>query len=272
MSSTWRSATASCSSCSGRRAAARRRRCAASPGLERADLGRRSVIGDEARQRPAPVAAGHRDGVPVLRAVSASQRARQPGVSRCARPGVPETEVTERVERGGTDAAARAAARPQAEASSPAASSSAWRSARAMVRHPKAFLMDEPLTNLDAELRADMRAELKHVQQRLARRWSTSPTTRPRRWRSATGSRSSTRAGSSRSARRWRSTTGRRRCSPPAFIGSPPMNLVDAEITNGHLTAAGGLALTAPDGLRRGERVVAGVRPEALRRVRVRRR
>ena len=27
--------------------------------------------------------------------------------------------------------------------------------------------MDEPLTNLDAELRADMRAELKHVQQRL---------------------------------------------------------------------------------------------------------
>src|SRR3954466_8697186 len=38
---------------------------------------------------------------------------------------------------------------------------------RAMVRHPQAFLMDEPLTNLDAELRADMRAELKHVQQRL---------------------------------------------------------------------------------------------------------
>ena len=30
--------------------------------------------------------------------------------------------------------------------------------------------MDEPLTNLDAELRADMRAEVKHVQQRLARR------------------------------------------------------------------------------------------------------
>src|SRR5215471_7794178 len=38
---------------------------------------------------------------------------------------------------------------------------------RAMVRQPRAFLMDEPLTNLDAELRADMRAEVKHVQQRL---------------------------------------------------------------------------------------------------------
>ncbi len=39
-----------------------------------------------------------------------------------------------------------------------------------MVRHPQAFLMDEPLTNLDAELRADMRAEIKHLQARSARR------------------------------------------------------------------------------------------------------
>src|SRR5690349_19244629 len=35
---------------------------------------------------------------------------------------------------------------------------------RAMVRRPRVFLMDEPLTNLDAALRADMRAELKHLQ------------------------------------------------------------------------------------------------------------
>ncbi|HWE63023.1 MAG TPA: ABC transporter ATP-binding protein, partial [Chloroflexota bacterium] len=34
---------------------------------------------------------------------------------------------------------------------------------RAMVRRPQAFLMDEPLTNLDAKLRAQMRAELKHL-------------------------------------------------------------------------------------------------------------
>jgi len=46
------------------------------------------------------------------------------------------------------------------------------------------------------------------------------------------------------------------------FIGSPQMNLIDAEVTDGRLTAAGGLALTAPEGLRRGERVIAGVRPE----------
>jgi multiple sugar transport system ATP-binding protein len=34
---------------------------------------------------------------------------------------------------------------------------------RAMVRRPHAFLMDEPLTNLDAKLRTQMRAELKHL-------------------------------------------------------------------------------------------------------------
>ena len=96
-----------------------------------------------------------------------------------------------------------------------------------------------------------------------ARRWSTSPTTRSRRWRSVTGSRSSTRAASSRSARRWRSTTGRRRCSRARFIGSPPMNLIEAEVTNGHLTAAGGLALdAAATASSAADRVVAGVRPE----------
>jgi multiple sugar transport system ATP-binding protein len=39
--------------------------------------------------------------------------------------------------------------------------------ARAIVRHPRAFLMDEPLSNLDAKLRLQMRAELKRLQQSL---------------------------------------------------------------------------------------------------------
>jgi multiple sugar transport system ATP-binding protein len=39
--------------------------------------------------------------------------------------------------------------------------------ARAIVRHPRAFLMDEPLSNLDAKLRLQTRAELKHLQQQL---------------------------------------------------------------------------------------------------------
>ena len=40
--------------------------------------------------------------------------------------------------------------------------------ARAIVRTPQLFLMDEPLSNLDAKLRVSMRAELKHLQHELA--------------------------------------------------------------------------------------------------------
>jgi len=40
--------------------------------------------------------------------------------------------------------------------------------ARAIIRYPQAFLMDEPLSNLDSRLRIDMRAELKHLQHELS--------------------------------------------------------------------------------------------------------
>ena len=40
--------------------------------------------------------------------------------------------------------------------------------ARAIIRRPTVFLMDEPLSNLDAKLRIQMRAELKHLQRELA--------------------------------------------------------------------------------------------------------
>jgi multiple sugar transport system ATP-binding protein len=39
--------------------------------------------------------------------------------------------------------------------------------ARAIVRQPQVFLMDEPLSNLDAKLRLSMRAQLKHIQKKL---------------------------------------------------------------------------------------------------------
>jgi multiple sugar transport system ATP-binding protein len=39
--------------------------------------------------------------------------------------------------------------------------------ARALVREPRAFLMDEPLSNLDAKLRSSMRVQLKHLQKQL---------------------------------------------------------------------------------------------------------
>jgi multiple sugar transport system ATP-binding protein len=39
--------------------------------------------------------------------------------------------------------------------------------ARAVVRQPRVFLMDEPLSNLDAKLRSSMRVQIKHLQRRL---------------------------------------------------------------------------------------------------------
>ena len=39
--------------------------------------------------------------------------------------------------------------------------------ARAIIREPQAFLMDEPLSNLDAQLRLQMRAEIKRLQRDL---------------------------------------------------------------------------------------------------------
>ena len=52
--------------------------------------------------------------------------------------------------------------------SSRAGNVSGSRSARAIVRRPQAFLMDEPLSNLDAKLRVQTRAELVELQRRLA--------------------------------------------------------------------------------------------------------
>ena len=52
---------------------------------------------------------------------------------------------------------------------------------RAIVRDPKVFLMDEPLSNLDAKLRAQMRTEITKLhQQTAAPPSSTLPMTRPR--------------------------------------------------------------------------------------------
>ena len=49
---------------------------------------------------------------------------------------------------------------------------------RAIVKEPKAFLFDEPLSNLDAELRVKMRSEIAACIAGSARRWSMSRMTR----------------------------------------------------------------------------------------------
>jgi sn-glycerol 3-phosphate transport system ATP-binding protein/multiple sugar transport system ATP-binding protein len=136
--------------------------------------------------------------------------------------------------------------------------------ARALVRQPRAFLMDEPLTNLDAELRAEMRTEIKHLQERLGT--TMVYVTHDQLEAMSLGHRIAI----LNRGRLEQVGTPLEVYDRPAtlfcarFIGSPPMNLLDVELTNGSLTAAGGLALSAPDGLARGRRLVAGVRPEAF--------
>src|SRR3954466_1011785 len=135
---------------------------------------------------------------------------------------------------------------------------------RAMVRHPQAFLMDEPLTNLDAELRTEMRAELKHVQERL--HTTMIYVTHDQTEAMALGHRIAI----MNKGRLEQLGAPMEVYDRPAtlfaarFIGSPPMNLIEAEVTNGHLTAAGDLKIAAPEGLKRGDKVIAGVRPERL--------
>ena len=118
-------------------------------------------------------------------------------------------------------AAPREPARPQARRSSPAARSSAWRSAAPWCVSRKAFLMDEPLSNLDAELRVHMRAEIaaaapparRHVHLRDARPGRGDDHVGPRRG-------DARRRSSSRSPRPASSIATPTTCGSPQFVGS----------------------------------------------------
>ena len=87
---------------------------------------------------------------------------------------------------------------------------------RAIVRQPKAFLMDEPLSNLDAKLRVQMRTQVSRIQKSLGT--TTLYVTHDQTEAMTLGDRVVVmRAAScSRSARRPTSTTTRRTCSWPA--------------------------------------------------------
>jgi multiple sugar transport system ATP-binding protein len=114
--------------------------------------------------------------------------------------------------------------------------------ARAIIRTPRVFLMDEPLSNLDAKLRVQMRAELKHLQHEL--KVTTIYVTHDQIEAMTLAHRVAVmNQGVIEQLGTPREIYGNPRTLFVAgFIGSPPMNLIEGEVANG--------VFTGPDGLR----------------------
>ena len=135
---------------------------------------------------------------------------------------------------------------------------------RAMVREPQAFLMDEPLSNLDAKLRVQMRAELAQMRDRL--QTTTLYVTHDQVEAMTLGDRVAViSSGVVQQLDRPQALYNEpANMFVAAFIGSPSMNLVEATVTAGGLLLAG-VTLPLPNtrDLRAydGRTVVVGIRP-----------
>jgi multiple sugar transport system ATP-binding protein len=136
---------------------------------------------------------------------------------------------------------------------------------RAMVREPAAYLMDEPLSNLDAKLRVTMRAELARLHERL--RTTTVYVTHDQVEAMTLGERVVVlRDGVVQQiappAELYRSPAN---LFVAAFIGSPQMNLLECAVEEGAVIAAGARVPVRPGRIPAGtERVVLGFRPADL--------
>ena len=137
---------------------------------------------------------------------------------------------------------------------------------RAMVREPKAFLMDEPLSNLDAKLRVHMRAELQRLHERLGT--TTVYVTHDQVEAMTLG----TRVAVMRDGILQQVDTPHNLYNHPAnlfvaaFIGSPPMNLVEAAVHGDRVRFADFDIPIRPGVLRAydGRTVILGIRPSDI--------
>ncbi len=132
--------------------------------------------------------------------------------------------------------------------------------ARAIVRQPKIFLMDEPLSNLDAKLRLTMRAQLKHIQREL--QTTTVYVTHDQIEAMTLADRI---AVMNKGRIQQLGTPDEVYNNPnhifvAGFIGSPPMNLITGRLVNGNFVGHG----ITVKGVGKGDSasIVLGVRPE----------
>ena len=137
---------------------------------------------------------------------------------------------------------------------------------RALTREPQVFLFDEPLSNLDAKLRVEMRAEIKALHQRLA---TTTIYVTHDQIEAMTMADVVVVMHDGRIEQVGAPLDIYDR---PAnvfvaeFLGSPAMNLIAGEAAEGGVAVAGGHVLPLPPGarVRHGQRVTYGLRPEHL--------
>jgi multiple sugar transport system ATP-binding protein len=144
---------------------------------------------------------------------------------------------------------------------------------RAIVREPAAFLMDEPLSNLDAKLRVQMRAEVSRIQRRVG--VATLYVTHDQTEAMTMGDRVAVmRAGRLQQVDAPQELYDRpANLFVAAFIGSPAMNLYPATVDGeGAALKLGEQTIALPEALRgergagahRGKELVVGIRPEDL--------
>src|SRR5687768_9118618 len=133
---------------------------------------------------------------------------------------------------------------------------------RAIVREPAAFLMDEPLSNLDAKLRVAMRSELARLHERLG--VTTIYVTHDQTEAMTLGQRVAVlRDGVLQQVGAPQELFHHpRSLFVAAFIGSPTINLVEAEVSGGSLHFAGhAIPIPSHADLGARTRVILGVRP-----------
>ncbi|MBL8330627.1 MAG: sn-glycerol-3-phosphate ABC transporter ATP-binding protein UgpC [Rubrivivax sp.] len=140
---------------------------------------------------------------------------------------------------------------------------------RAIVREPKVFLFDEPLSNLDAQLRNEMRTEIKRLHQRLG---ATIIYVTHDQVEAMT---LADRIAVLSAGHRMQYATPDQIYNQPAalfvagFTGAPPMNLVDCALADGAVDLGGGVRVQPPSALVQAasgaSKLRFGVRPENLR-------